>query len=158
MGNVLILSNRDEDAHIPRLTAEIDKLGHFWALVDPGDFPDQASFSAWIGDDARQSFICAADGKRLILEDITSVWYRRPTPIAARKDVSSLEKTFIEREANAGLWGWLRGLRAFWVNHPDAIRAAGHKPQQLQLAQSLGLAVPRTLITFEYLPLCWRWL
>jgi hypothetical protein len=82
-----------------------------------------------------------------VLEDITSVWYRRPSSLLLDHSLPLLEKTFIEREATAGLWGWLRGVDAFWVNPLDAIRAANHKPQQLQRAQSLGLTIPRTLIT-----------
>ena len=45
----------------------------------------------------------------------------------------------IEREARAGVWGLLRTLECVWVNHPDAIREAAHKPHQLALAHRLGL-------------------
>ena len=146
MSNVLILSNKDEDTHVKGLVTELDKLGHSWVLFDPGDFPARVQFTAFVSSRERTSSV-SVDGARLFFEDITSIWYRRPTPIIPRKDLPALEKTFIEREANAGLWGWLRGMSALWVNHPDAIRAAGHKPQQLQLAQSLGLTIPRTLLT-----------
>lgn len=149
MSKVLILSNETEDAHIHGLVAELDRLGHPWVLIDPGNFPQALQFSARLDTQTKESSLVLKDGTRLFLEEITSVWYRRPTPIAPAEHLSPLEKSFIEREANAGLWGWLRGLQAFWVNHPDAIRAAGHKPQQLQLAQSLGLAIPKTLITSE---------
>jgi hypothetical protein len=149
MSRTLILSNEAEDAHVHGLVAEFDKLGHPWTLVDPGDFPHALAFSAQLQDHTKTSTLVLKDGTRLFLEEITSVWYRRPTSITPAAHLSSLEKTFIEREANAGLWGWLRGLQAFWVNHPDAIRAAGHKPHQLQLAQSLGLTIPKTLITSE---------
>src|SRR6266851_6084999 len=149
MSKILILSNEAEDAHVHGLVAELDKLGHPWALIDPGDFPHSLHFSAQLHGQTKESSLLLKNGTRQFLEDVTSVWYRRPTPIVPEEHLSTLEKTFIEREANAGLWGWLRGLQAFWVNHPDAIRAAGHKPQQLQLAQSLGLAIPKTLITNE---------
>ncbi len=58
-----------------------------------------------------------------------------------------MEKNFIEREARSGLWGLLCGMNAVWVNHPDANREAAYKPRQLRVAQSLGLEIPRTLIT-----------
>lgn len=149
MSKTLILSNEAEDAHVHGLVAELDRLGHPWMLIDPGDFPQSLHFSAQLDSQTKRSSLLLRGGTRLFLEEISSVWYRRPTPIAPAEHLSPLEKTFIERESNAGLWGWLRGLQAFWVNHPDAIRAAGHKPQQLQLAQSLGLAIPNTLITNE---------
>ncbi|MGH2508911.1 MAG: MvdC/MvdD family ATP grasp protein, partial [Ktedonobacteraceae bacterium] len=133
MDKILILSNEAEDAHVHGLVAELEKLGHAWTLIDPGDFPQSLSFSAQLQDQIKTSSLVLSNGTRLSLEEITSVWYRRPTPITPGEHLSTLEKTFVEREAIAGVWGWLRGLQAFWVNHPDAIRAAGHKPQQLQL-------------------------
>ncbi|HEU5376313.1 MAG TPA: hypothetical protein VFV38_12780, partial [Ktedonobacteraceae bacterium] len=149
MSKILILSNEAEDAHVHGLVAELKKLGYPWVLVDPGDFPQSLHFSARLHGETKASSLFLKNGTRLFFEEITGVWYRRPTPIIPGDHFSPLEKTFIEREANAGLWGWLRGLQAIWVNHPDAIRAAGHKPQQLQLAQSLGLVIPKTLITSE---------
>ncbi len=145
----LILSNPTDDIHVHRLVAEFDQLGHPWAIFDPGDFPDRVHISASISNHARHSSLLLADGRRIVLEDFTSIWYRRPTRILPRDDLPGMEQTFIQREANAGIWGWLRGLQAFWVNHPDAVRAAGHKPEQLQRAAALGLSIPHSLVTSE---------
>lgn len=145
----LILSNPTDDAHVHRLVAEFDRLSHPWVIFDPGDFPEKVRFSAAIGTDSKQSSLLLSDGTRIILEGFTSIWYRRPTRIVPRDDLPALEQTFIQREAHAGVWGWLRGLQTFWVNHPDAVRAAGHKPEQLQRAVSLGFDIPRTLMTNE---------
>ncbi len=145
----LILSNLTDDTHVHRLVAEFDQLGHPWVVFDPGYFPEKVHISATIGNAIRKSSLLLSDGTRIFLEDITSVWYRRPTRILPRDDLPGMEQTFILREANAGIWGWLRGLQAFWVNHPDAVRAAGHKPEQLQRAATFGLAIPRSLVTNE---------
>ena len=112
MSKVLILSNKDEDTHVRDLVAELDKLGHSWTLFDPGGFPAHVQFTASLSNGEKHSSILI-NGTRLFFEDITSVWYRRPTPIVSKEDLSALEKTFIEREADAGLWGWLRGVNAF---------------------------------------------
>jgi hypothetical protein len=146
---VTLILSKSQDEHVRRLVTELDKLGHPWILFDPGDFPAQAELMARLGDGTSESKIRLSDGTRLQLEEIGSVWYRRPTPISASAELPDLEKTFIEREARSGLWGLLRGLDAVWVNHPDANRAAAYKPRQLRVAQSLGLAIPRTLITNE---------
>src|SRR5579872_3639035 len=145
----LILSNPTDDTHVHRLVDEFDQLGHPWVIFDPGDFPEKVCVQASISNDNRQSSLLLADGSRMVLEEFSSVWYRRPTRILPRDDLADIEQTFIQREANAGLWGWLRGLSAFWVNHPDAVRAAGHKPEQLQRGARLGLAIPRSLVTNE---------
>ncbi len=146
----LILSNATDDKHIPRLVAEFDQLRHPWVIFDPGDVLDEARVTASLSTERRQSVLSLASGTQIALEDITSVWYRRPTRILPRDDMLNMEQTFIQREANAGIWGVLRGLQnAFWVNTPDAVRSAGHKPEQLQRAAALGLSIPRSLVTNE---------
>ena len=62
-------------------------------------------------------------------------WRRRP------------DAEWVLREAVAGLRGLLAVLP--WLNHPDDIRAADHKPAQLATAAQVGLTVPPTLITNE---------
>lgn len=145
----LILSNHTDDPHVHRLVAEFDQLGHPWINNGPGDFPDRVHMQASISNESKKSALLLTDGSRIALEEFTSVWYRRPTRILPREDLPGMEQTFILREANAGIWGWLRGLPAFWVNHPDAVRTAGHKPEQLQRAAALGLSIPRSLVTNE---------
>ncbi len=145
----LILSNPADDTHVHRLIAEFDQLGHAWAIFDRGNFPEKVRIQASISNHNKQSYLLFTDGSQMFLEEFGSVWYRRPTRILPRDNLPFMEQTFIQREANAGIWGWLRGLSAFWVNHPDAVRAAGHKPEQLQRAAKLGLAIPRSLVTSE---------
>src|SRR5579885_3770164 len=145
----LILTNPTDDLHVERMMAEFERLGHGFAIFDPGDFPQQVQFQAALSNDRQQSCLRLADGTQIVLEECTSIWYRRPTRMLPRDDLPHLEQTFIQREAHAGIWGWLRGLPAFWVNHPDAVRAAGQKPEQLQRAAALGLAIPHSLVTNE---------
>lgn len=142
----LILS-RTDDEHVDRLLVALEKLGHPWIRFDPGDFPETVELFAQLGDQAEISQFTLPDGERLLLEEISSVWYRRPTPLHADERLPALQRTFIEREARAGLWGLLQAMDCTWVNHPDAIRQAAYKPRQLSLARRLGLNIPRTLIT-----------
>lgn len=143
---ILILS-RPDDEHVERLTSELDMQGHLWVCFDPGKFPSIIELIAHLEEASNSTQLILPDGKQLMLDSISSVWYRRPTPIRADSDVPELQRTFIEREARVGLWGLLRAIEGRWVNHPDAIREASYKPRQLAMAQRLGLSVPRTLIT-----------
>src|SRR6266568_8626197 len=99
----LILSNPVDDKHVPRLVAELEQLGHTWAIFDPGDVLDSASVTASISTERRHSVLSLASGTQIALEDITSVWFRRPTRILPRDDMPGMEQTFIQREANAGI-------------------------------------------------------
>ncbi|HLJ35755.1 MAG TPA: hypothetical protein VKU38_19015 [Ktedonobacteraceae bacterium] len=101
----LILSNLTDDTHVQRLVTEFDRLNHHRVIFDPGDFPDKAQISATINNDNRRSSVLLADGTRINLEGITSVWYRRPSRILPRDELPGMEQTFILREANAGIWG-----------------------------------------------------
>jgi hypothetical protein len=143
---VLILSRLD-DEHVGRLVVKLEELGHPWIRFDPGDFPRTAVLVAQLGENAHRQQITVSDGTQIALEDIGSVWYRRPTPLQADAHLPAIQQLFIEREARAGLWGLLRSLDCLWVNHPDAIREAAYKPRQLRLAHDLGLTIPRTLVT-----------
>jgi len=147
---ILIVSNPVDDKHVPRLVAELERLGHHWAIFDPGEILVSAGATASLSNEGSHSMLSLADGTQIVLEDIDSVWYRRPTRLLPRDERPAMERLFRQREAEAGIWGLLRGLRnAFWVNSPDAVRSAGHKPEQLQRAAALGLSIPRSLITNE---------
>ncbi|MBV9615962.1 MAG: hypothetical protein JO031_10955, partial [Ktedonobacteraceae bacterium] len=143
---VLILSRAD-DEHVEPLVAELEALNHPWACFDPGDFPQQVELTARLGDSTSTGKLTLGDGKQIILDEISSVWYRRPTPLHADEHLPAMQQLFIEREARAGLWGLLRAIDGVWVNHPDAIREAAYKPRQLSMARRLGLQIPRTLLT-----------
>jgi hypothetical protein len=146
MQKVLILS-RSDDEHVDRLIPELDALGQLWVRFDPGDFPDAVELTFQLGTATNIERLMLPDGELLFLEDVGSVWYRRPTPLRANESLPALQRTFMEREARAGLWGQLRTIEAIWVNHPSAISEATYKPHQLAMAQRVGLRIPKTLIT-----------
>jgi len=142
---VLILSRLD-DGHVTCLTAELNRLGAPWILFDPGAFPGIAGLTARM-DQGVDAQITLFDGQAFRVAEIGAVWYRRPSPIKADETLPELQRTFIEREARAGLWGMLRAIDGLWVNHPGANSEAAYKPHQLALARRLGLSIPRTLLT-----------
>jgi glutathione synthase/RimK-type ligase-like ATP-grasp enzyme len=55
--------------------------------------------------------------------------------------------TFCREEARAAIIGAVLGRPSKWMSHPQAIWTAEFKPHQLQLASSLRLTIPRTVIT-----------
>jgi hypothetical protein len=143
----LLILSRADDEHVERLVTELDRLGHPWIRFDPGDFPATAELSVSLGQRSGIGQLVLPDREQIVLNEIGSVWYRRPTPVHADKMLPPMQQLFIEREARAGLWGLLRTIEGVWVNHPDAIREAAYKPHQLALAYRLGLNIPRTIIT-----------
>src|SRR5579875_3512261 len=128
----LILS-REDDEHVVRLTAELEKLARSWIRFDPGDFPNKVEVRAQLSNASCATHLLLPDGQQVALEEINSIWYRRPTPLQTDEALPAIQRLFIEREARAGLWGVLRALDGVWINHPGAIREAAYKPHQLAI-------------------------
>ncbi|WP_248861246.1 MvdC/MvdD family ATP grasp protein, partial [Streptomyces halobius] len=83
------------------------------------------------------------------LGEVAAVYYRRPTPYAARYEhLPQQQREFAAAEARHGLGGVLNDLHgALYVNHPSAVTRTDFKPAQLQRFAELGLAIPPTLVT-----------
>jgi glutathione synthase/RimK-type ligase-like ATP-grasp enzyme len=85
---------------------------------------------------------------RFRLSDIGTIWWRRPgLPDAAPTGSTEEIASFVRDE-----WQHLIGSIEVapltrWVNLPSAVRLANHKSLQLAAAGSVGLRIPRTLIT-----------
>ncbi|MFL5350502.1 MAG: MvdC/MvdD family ATP grasp protein [Hyalangium sp.] len=84
----------------------------------------------------------------LELEEISAVWYRRSAMGARipRELEPQLRQPSVE-ESRRLVFGMLAALGVFQLDALEQIRRAEHKPLQLELARSLGLEVPRTLMT-----------
>ncbi len=108
---------------------------------DPGAFPSTLVLDARFG--GGWTGHLRTDRRSLDLGDVACAWWRRPTSITVPPEVPQAD--WVRAEARAGLRGVLAALP--WLNHPDDIRAAEHKPLQLATAAQVGLTVPATLIT-----------
>ncbi len=149
---VLVLSQR-EDAHIPPVQEELASMGASVAFCDLADFPERIEMAAQIGSGTPWTgqLIASDRDLRVGVEDIVSVYWRRPQHYHAPEGYSSPVRALLDQEAYRGFLGLLLGVpdshQPFWVSEPQAIRAAEFKPSQLAAAAGLGLRVPRTLLT-----------
>ncbi|HKR49848.1 MAG TPA: hypothetical protein VJT72_09760, partial [Pseudonocardiaceae bacterium] len=84
--------------------------------------------------------------RRLELDDITGIYYRRPTAFEFHPDLSDDERRWAAIQARLGFGGLLASLDR-WLNHPHSIGYAEYKPVQLRRAVACGFRVPRTIIT-----------
>ena len=141
---VLILTQA-VDAHATPILQELERRNVQVLRFDLSDFPAHIEIASTI--DSRQSWNgwLSYEGKIHTLEEIQSVWNRRPTNPDVSKAYIPPIRAFLNLENLRGFLGILQG--AFWVSPRSAIQAAEFKPTQLQAAQSVGLQVPRTLIT-----------
>ncbi|MFF0594237.1 ATP-grasp ribosomal peptide maturase [Streptomyces antibioticus] len=120
------------------------------ARVDPADIGPDLTFGARIGAGAATwGGVLRTASREVELGEVAAVYYRRPTPYAARfVHLPAQQRDFATAEARHGLGGILHNLHgARYVNHPAAVSRADFKPAQLQRFAELGLTIPATLVT-----------
>ncbi|MFT2017752.1 ATP-grasp ribosomal peptide maturase [Streptomyces sp. 796.1] len=143
---VLVLT-RDADATADLVIAELNNRGVRVHRLDPGDFPQAVGLSAHIGPyDKRWVGSLKGRHQDLLLDRVTSVYYRRPSSVHLSDEMSEGDARWAESEARAGL-GVLTALPCPWINHPYRNAVASVTPMALATAARCGLIVPRTLIT-----------
>lgn len=113
---------------------------------DTSEFPQQLVLAASL-DRGRWHGCLRTKHREVALQDVSAVYYRRPSGFGLPEHMSQVERHWAEREARQGFGGVISALNCRWVNHPAAIAAATPKPRQLQMAARCGLACLPTLVT-----------
>lgn len=141
-GSVLVVTEAD-DLHGDALAATLRKYhGHTPIRLDMRDFPRENG-----------TFRLGADGTYRSLshlfgvDDVTSVWWRRPHPCPVPGSTSTEDDAYRQAECDGFLQGLLWSVPALWVNDPGADRTASRKIVQLETAYRAGFAIPDTLVT-----------
>lgn len=146
---VLIISN-PEDGHVNRVVAAIRELDAKPIMLFPEDFGNCAYLSMVQEPGyAPETHITLETAESIQLKEIDSIWYRRPRLVRLDAEEMSAEGMEFARDE------WRAALEALyalvqeplWVSHPDNLKMAARKPEQLRLATILGLSIPRTLIS-----------
>lgn len=151
MGTILIIT-QDFDPTVDPVVDYLSTRDHQVVRFDLSDFPSAMSIEA---NDFTGKRMLTVRGKAVDLDDVASVWYRRPTFFEFGDELLDNEREFARIESAHGIGGIFRSMEAsLWVNRPDADAVAQLKPYQLHLARSVGLHTPRTLITNDPAAIC----
>jgi glutathione synthase/RimK-type ligase-like ATP-grasp enzyme len=149
--NEILIVSSNGDPHVLDMFTKLRELGSEPTLLSSNDIPLdtrlQASFDpakgAWNG-----TLTTHGDYRTIAVEDIRSIWWRRPAQyFAIPEELSEQEREFAATELDHTFRGLLSGLDCYWASHPDSIRRASLKLEQLRRAAELGFEVPRTIIT-----------
>jgi glutathione synthase/RimK-type ligase-like ATP-grasp enzyme len=140
---VLILSSPD-DAHAVSVSKHLHemKIPVDYLLLKEFINP----FSYEIGTDRK---VCRLDNaaNSLDLFSYSAIWHRRPGKLPSQQFVEPWIGTMVEQETRSTVQAIWKTLVCTWVNSPFNDAAAVHKLWQLEMAQKLGLQVPKTLVT-----------
>ncbi|HEY6250971.1 MAG TPA: hypothetical protein VI685_13505 [Candidatus Angelobacter sp.] len=144
---MILIITQSIDPHAEFVIAALKRRHAQYVRVDtdspPAQSPKTLRFSnGWSASAHNQ------DGEKVDFEDIRVIWNRRHSKPTRYAEMSADDERFAYREYKhflSGLWHMLRDR--FWINQVQATEAAENKPNQLAIAQSLGLEIPRTLMT-----------
>jgi glutathione synthase/RimK-type ligase-like ATP-grasp enzyme len=144
---ILVVAYPDED-HSTEVIRRLAAAGHETILLDLADLPSRASLSLLWEQDVPPSYVVERQGTPIDLARARVGWWRRVRPHEADPSVTDASmRAFVESETSQAVGGTLDALACVWVNDRAADEAAHHKPLQWSVAQSVGLRVPRTLVT-----------
>lgn len=152
MPTVLVLTNSYDDAHVNAVTEHIHLMGGKVFRVDTDRLLSGEQNIAW---DCQSSScrIVQDRGGSFDLFNVSAVWFRKPFGFgkhgfAERSIDDPVQREVVEREVHDVIDGLCLSLSSRrWINHPKDMSLARLKPFQLQLAHSVGLAVPDSIIT-----------
>lgn len=147
VGGVLIITAR-HDVTSDFVIAELDEMGVPVIRMDMADVPDTAQITARLNGSSWTGQITV--GRRVMrIEEITGIYYRRPSMPQITGLGSPSRDRFIEKEILLGFGGLLEALpEDLWLGHPRTLLAVQKsKPRQLSLAVEVGLSVPETIVT-----------
>jgi hypothetical protein len=145
---ILILSS-DDDVHARHVMQHIAERGHTATLLNLADFPKDAHLIFEAGQSSSRRLM-QYRGRTIDLSTVSSVWWRRPQPYGMHPDVTDpVLDHFAIREVDEAIQGLWLSLDAKWINVPSRDQDASRKAWQLDVARSVGLTVPRTLITTD---------
>ena len=145
----LVLTSR-ADTTADFVVDALNRRGSPVLRLDFAEFPTQAEVTARFDGRDWTGRITTAQ-RSVTLDQLTGIYYRRPTMPALPVGMTEAEREFASREIRLGYGGLLASLpEVLWINHPRRLAATeASKPRQLQLAAASGLAAPRTLITAD---------
>lgn len=146
MRTILVLTGRD-DLTADAVVEELSARGAEVVRYDTADFPTVSRLAVSLTGDGWAGTLTSS--RPLRLEDVRSVWWRRPNEFTTPNGWPGHARALAVSEARSGLLGVLGSLPARWINHPACDAAANYKPRQLAVAARVGLTVPGTVITSD---------
>ncbi len=142
---VLILSSK-EDVHAARVEQHLgglDSEAVYWKF-DPFVHDCGLSFAVAA---QRREFKFDIGGASIDMASFNSIWFRRPGAVKSKQFFDPWVARIIEVEAQHALQGMLYSLPCLWVNFPSRDVVACLKLFQLEVAKTVGLSIPETIVT-----------
>jgi hypothetical protein len=146
---MILILTEPTDPHADHLEQKLRQRGARFVRFDPAQFPSSAEVSLWRGSNGEFRSRLSVGDEHVDLNDLTSVWYRRPgASVPAREITNSVTRDYVVEECRKFMHDTWASIDATWLPGPEhVIRRAELKASQLKVAGSLGFELPPTLFT-----------
>lgn len=152
MGERQIVIVTDQlDEHVDHIIREFARRERPVIRLNMGDIPERCLLGleldggpSWDG-----GLTITTNNRRIVLDEVGAVWWRRPGEFWFPEHLSEQEREFAREENRVAFAGLFATLDCFWMSEPERLRRAAWKIPQLARAAQLGFRVPRTLVTSD---------
>lgn len=148
----ILIVTRIDDPHTDDMVLALERIGHEPVRLNTDDIPANTRLELNCGDGngaLAGTIEILTNGRSVDLARVRSIWWRRPSYFGLVEDLTIQEQQFASKEIEHALRSIWASMDCYWISHPDKIRQASWKAEQLLRAESLGFKVPRTLITTD---------
>lgn len=148
MKKQILIVTCEFDPHADALVGLLQSLGHQPIRLHTADIPSDVAIDVRLHQ-KEQAYQLITPHCTVDLNQVRSIWWRRPAKPVLPEHLSEDEKIFAQLELKTTLQGIWDNLDCYWMSKPANIRRATHKTGQLKRAADLGFAIPRTMITTD---------
>jgi glutathione synthase/RimK-type ligase-like ATP-grasp enzyme len=147
---VLIVTSSQEIAAV-KVIENLQKINQSFFRIDTDlFFSKNTGISMRLDGTSINRLVERRSGEKLDLNQVKSIWFRRPQDIEVIGCNNEQERRFVQDELTSALWSLYTSIDGvYWMNHPTASRHLLERNKFLQMKHALkaGLIVPDTLIT-----------
>ncbi len=143
---MILVITHEKDAHGQHMIELLRRLGESVRILDYSQYPSQLEISFKTDNNEDGLVFRFPDGEEIQAYSVKSVLNRRQAdPIPGNSFKDSRIADYVIRESRNFLEALPQIMDCVWISNPDAVRKAGRKPYQLQLAKRLGFLIPDTI-------------
>lgn len=152
---MILLVTTKSDITVDSVIKHLNERKAPFIRLNTEDFPEKASLIVHLNKNSIEGILTLYDTHKVKLSEISACWFRHSgltlppdEPGISREITNKQFREFAKTEKDAflnSLWKYLSNR--FWINYPPIAQAAEGKLSNLQLAQIVGLEIPKTIIT-----------
>ena len=140
-----------DDIHALAVRHELNSLTDTQCYILEVDRISATHAISWqLNNGKAQASIEVIEGKRLLINEIDLVWWRRSRSqqLFDNKWYEPNQEDLINNDCRSSFLGmFMTAFEGKWISHPLATERAGNKLHQLCVAEQTGFRIPKTLIS-----------